>query len=64
MPKMKSNKSVAARFKVTGSGLLKRNRPGKRHKLSKKSSQAKRNLSKHPIVDRGQVGMYKRMMLV
>ncbi len=64
MPKMKSNKSVAARFKLTGSGLLKRTRPGRRHKLSKKSSQRKCNLSKHPLVDGGQVGMYKRMMLV
>lgn len=64
MPKMKSNKSVAARFKLTGSGQLKRTRPGRRHKLSKKSSQAKCDLAKRPLVDQGQVGMYKRMMLV
>lgn len=64
MPKMKSNKSVAARFKLTASGQLKRTRPGKRHKLSKKSSQEKRSLSKQPLVDKGQVAMYKRMMFV
>lgn len=64
MPKMKSNKSVAARFKLTASGQLKRTRPGKRHKLSKKSSQEKRSLSKRPLVDQGQVAMYKRMMFV
>lgn len=64
MPKMKSNKAVAARFKLTGSGQLKRTRPGKRHKLSKKSSQSKRNLSRQPLVDNGQVKMFKRMMMV
>ncbi|WP_213318146.1 50S ribosomal protein L35 [Chlamydiifrater volucris] len=63
MPKMKSNKSVRSRFKLTGTGKLLRTCPGKRHKLTKKSSQAKRNLSKRPVMDESQVKMYKRMML-
>lgn len=62
MPKMKTNKSVASRFKVTGTGKLLRRHPGRRHKLSKKSSLRKRNLARVALVDAGQLKMYKRMM--
>lgn len=60
--KMKTNKAVAARFKLTGTGKLLRCRPGRRHKLTKKSSRRKRNLEKKLLVDKGQTNMYKRMM--
>lgn len=63
MPKMKSNKSVLSRFKVTGTGKLLRSKPGKRHKLEKKSSVRKNTLSKRDVMDDSQVKMYKRMML-
>lgn len=63
MPKMKSNKSVLSRFKVTGTGKLVRFKPGKRHKLEKKNSVRKNTLSKKNVVDDSQVKMYKRMML-
>ncbi len=46
VPKMKTKKAVAARFKVTATGKLKRARPGKRHILNKKSPKRKRQLSK------------------
>lgn len=59
MPKMKTNKAMKARFKVTGSGKLKRTRPGRRHILTKKSSSRKRSLGKSRLVDAGQVKMYK-----
>ncbi len=36
---MKSNKAVAARFKVTGTGKLVRRHPGRRHILTKKVSE-------------------------
>lgn len=62
MPKMKTNKSVASRFKVTGSGKLKRGRPGKRHILTKKTSKRKRQLSTPALVDDAQLKMYKRVM--
>lgn len=62
MPKMKTNKAAAARFKLTGTGLLKRNRPGRRHKLSKKSSVQKRNLARDALVHETQLKMYKRMI--
>ena len=44
MPKIKTNSSAAKRFKVTGSGKVKRNRAYKRHILSSKNKQRKRNL--------------------
>ena len=62
MPKMKTNKSVASRFKVTASGKLVRGRPSKRHKLTKKSSQRKRRLSSPAQVDGSVLKTYKRMM--
>lgn len=62
MPKMKTRKAVKARFKVTGTGKLKRNRPGRRHILTKKSANRKRHLAKSRLVDDGQVKMFKIMM--
>ena len=62
MPKMKTRKAVKARFKLTGTGKLKRTRPGRRHILTKKSSKRKRSLAKSRLVDSGQLKMYKMMM--
>lgn len=64
MPKMKTNKAVASRFKLTGSGQLLRRSPGRRHKLTKKSSLRKRSLGRASLVDESQLKMYKRMMCV
>ena len=46
MPKMKSKKAAAKRFKLTGSGKLKRSKAYKQHILTKKSAKTKRNLRK------------------
>jgi large subunit ribosomal protein L35 len=62
MPKMKTRKAVSAKFKVTGTGKLVRNRPGRRHLLTKKSSKRKRHLKKQQLVSKGQVKMYSRLM--
>lgn len=62
MPKIKTRKAVKARFKVTATGKLVRNRPGRRHLLTKKSSKRKRSLSKQIVVDKGQTKMYARLM--
>ena len=62
MPKMKTRKAVLARFRVTGTGKLKRMRPGRRHLLTKKSSKRKRSLGKSRLVDSGQLKMFKNMM--
>ncbi|MCH1429690.1 MAG: 50S ribosomal protein L35 [Chlamydiales bacterium] len=62
MPKMKTNKAVKSRFKVTGTGKLKRSRPGKRHILTKKTPKRKRQLRTDALVDKAQLKTYKRMM--
>ena len=51
MPKMKTNRAAAKRFKKTGTGKLKRNKAYKSHILTKKSAKRKRNLRKATITD-------------
>lgn len=51
MPKMKTKRAAAKRFKVTGTGKLKRNKAYRRHILTKKSPKLKRNLRKATIID-------------
>ena len=46
MPKIKTNRSAAKRFKVTGTGKLKRNKAYRRHILTKKPTKRTRNLRK------------------
>ena len=48
--KAKTRKSVAKRFKVTGTGKLLRRKPGKRHLLQSKNRKRKRNLGKATTV--------------
>lgn len=59
---MKTRKAVKARFKLTGTGKLRRMKPGKRHMLTKKSSKRKRKLSRTAIVSKGQTKMYTLLM--
>ncbi len=44
MPKMKTNKAAARRFKITGSGKILRRQAGKRHINEWMSPNKKRNL--------------------
>lgn len=44
MPKMKTKRSAAKRFKMRGSGSLKRSHAFKRHILTKKTTKNKRHL--------------------
>jgi large subunit ribosomal protein L35 len=60
--KMKTNKSVKSRFKVTASGKLMRHRQGARHLLVKKSSDKKRALKKATTVPLTHLKLYKHMM--
>ncbi len=51
MPKMKSNRGAAKRFKLTGSGKIKRKKAFTSHILTKKSTKRKRNLRQSGLVD-------------
>ena len=62
MPKMKTNRSAAKRFKVTGTGKLKRFKAYKRHILTKKSAKTKRNLRHATMVDSTNVKTMKKIM--
>jgi len=52
MPKVKTNSSAKKRFKVTGTGKLKRKHAFKNHILTKKETKQKRNLRHFAIVDK------------
>lgn len=62
MPKMKSNSGAKKRFKLTGTGRVKRNKAYKRHILTKKSRTQKRNLRKSALVDQTQEHQIKAML--
>ncbi|MGN0400552.1 MAG: 50S ribosomal protein L35 [Blautia sp.] len=62
MPKMKTTKAAAKRFKKTGTGLLKRNKAYKSHILTKKSQKRKRNLRKAAITDSTNVKSIKKIL--
>jgi large subunit ribosomal protein L35 len=50
VPKIKTNKSAAKRFRVTGNGKIKRNKGFKRHILSSKGKKRKRQLRRATMV--------------
>jgi len=50
MPKMKSHRGAAKRFKRTGTGKIVRSQSNKQHILTKKSSKRKRHLRKSALV--------------
>ncbi|HPP66718.1 MAG TPA: 50S ribosomal protein L35 [bacterium] len=62
MPKLKTRKSVAKRFKITATGKVKHHRSGKSHILTKKSSKRKRRLAKPKIIQGARAKMIKRML--
>ena len=51
MPKMKTSRAAAKRFKATGTGKLKRSKAYKSHILTKKTTKRKRNLRKLTMTD-------------
>lgn len=62
MPKMKSNSSAKKRFKLTGTGKVKRKHAFHNHILTKKSTQRKRRLQKFAIVDKTELNNLKLML--
>ena len=62
MPNMKTRRAAAKRFKVTGTGKLKRNKAYKRHILTKKTTKTKRNLRKATMTDETNVKNMKKIL--
>ncbi|MDD3238777.1 MAG: 50S ribosomal protein L35 [Lachnospira sp.] len=62
MPKVKTKRAAAKRFKLTGSGQLKRMKAYKSHILTKKSTKRKRNLRHATMTDSTNLKTMKKIM--
>jgi large subunit ribosomal protein L35 len=62
MPKMKTKRGAAKRFRASGSGKLLRRRQNLRHILTKKSAKRKRRLGQTVVVDSANEKAVRRMM--
>jgi large subunit ribosomal protein L35 len=62
MPKMKTNSGAKKRFRLTGTGKIKRKHAYKSHILTKKSTKRKRNLGYWTTVDTTNVNNVKLML--
>jgi large subunit ribosomal protein L35 len=63
MPKMKTKKSAAKRYSITGSGKVKYKKQNLRHILTKKAAKRKRNLRHSGILSADNVGVIKKQLL-
>jgi large subunit ribosomal protein L35 len=62
MPKMKTHRGAAKRFKKTASGKIVRSKSNKQHILTKKSPKRKRRLRKTVLVDSVDEKRVKQML--
>ena len=62
MPKMKSHRGAAKRFRKTGTGKIVRAHANRRHILTKKSKWRKRRLRKEALVDPADVKRLNQML--
>ena len=62
MPKMKTNRGAAKRFKVSGSGKVMRRKAFASHILTKKTTKRKRGLRQGSEVDESNVKAVKKML--
>lgn len=62
MPKMKTNAGAKKRFKLTGSGKIKRKHAYKSHILTKKSTKRKRNLTYWGTVSGADTSSIKKLL--
>jgi len=62
MPKIKTNRGAAKRFKLTATGKVKRRKSGLRHILTSKDRRTKRVLAKATYVAKVDVDAVKKML--
>jgi len=62
MPKMKTHRGAAKRFKKTGTGKIKRNKAYKSHILTKKSPKRKRKLRKSTLISKSDLDKVQLMI--
>ena len=64
MPKMKTHSSAKKRFKVTGTGKIKRKHAYKSHILTKKTTKQKRALTHSAIVSTADMNRVEKMLVL
>jgi large subunit ribosomal protein L35 len=64
MPKQKTRRGAAKRFKLTGTGKIKRNKANHRHMLIRRSKSTKRKMRKYGILDRTEKRKVRRMLSI
>jgi len=62
MPKLKTRKSVAKRFRKTATGKIKRSKAYRGHILTKKTTKRQRALRAPGLIDRADLGRIKKML--
>ena len=62
VPKIKTHRATAKRFKVTGSGEFRRNKAYKSHILEKKTPKRKRNLRKAALASAADRARVKKLL--
>ena len=62
MPKMKTNSGAKKRFRLTGTGKVRRYRAFARHILTKKHPKRKRRLRQPALVKQADAGRIKRLI--
>jgi large subunit ribosomal protein L35 len=62
VPKIKTHRGAAKRFKLTGKGQIKRNKAYKSHILEKKTSKRKRDLRKAGLVSKADAKRMKQLI--
>jgi large subunit ribosomal protein L35 len=62
MPKQKTSRGAAKRFKLTGTGKLKRRKAYLRHILTSKTRKQKRNLRRAAVVDQTNAKAIQRLL--
>ncbi len=64
MPKQKTRRGAAKRFKLTGTGKLKRNKANHRHMLIRRSKSVKRKMRNSGLVHKSDERKVRRMLSV
>ncbi len=62
MPKIKTNRGAAKRFRKTGTGKIRRNKAFTSHILTKKSTKRKRELRQATLVDKADVKNIRQLI--
>ncbi len=62
MPKIKTHRGAAKRFKITGTGKIKRNRANKSHLMTGKPAKRTRRLRQSTLLEKANYGTIKKLL--